>query len=74
MKEKSEDALEILLISKRVLSHLQDNSKLGFNVEVVNPKNVWYLSTPDKKNIFHPSGRAKRSASASWYCGGYGIF
>jgi hypothetical protein len=65
MKEKSEDAFRDLLISAREFYHIyEDNSKLGFNVEVVNPKNVWYLSTPDKKYISDPSGRAKGAYAA----------
>lgn len=52
MKEKSEDAFRDLLIAAREFYHIyEDNSKLGFNIDVVNPKNVWYLSSPDKKYI-----------------------
>jgi hypothetical protein len=65
MKEKSEDAFRDLLISAREFYHIyEDNSKLGYNIEVVNPKNVWYLSTPDKKYISDPSGRAKGAYAA----------
>lgn len=50
MKEKSEDAFRDLLISGREFYHIyEDNSKLGFNIKVANPKNVWFLTTPDKK-------------------------
>lgn len=50
MKEKSEDAFRDMLITAREYYHIyQDNSKLGFNVEVLNPKNVWFLTTQDKK-------------------------
>ena len=50
MKEKSEDAFRDLLIASREFFHVyEDNSKLGFNVEVANPKNCWFLTTPDRK-------------------------
>lgn len=50
MKEKSEEAFRDLLISSRQFYMIyEDNSKLGFNVKVLNPKNVWYLTTPNKK-------------------------
>lgn len=52
MKEKSEDSYRDLLIAAREFHHIyEDNSRLGFNYEVLNPKNVWYLTTPDKKYI-----------------------
>lgn len=58
IKEKSEDAFRDLGISAREFFHLyEDNSKTGFNVEVENPKNVWNLSTTDKKYTSDPSGR-----------------
>jgi len=60
IKEKSEDAFRDLNISSREFYHLyEDNSKLGFNVEVANPKNTWFLTTPDRKYISDPSGRAQ---------------
>lgn len=50
MKEKSEDAFRDLLICAREYFHIyEDNSSMGFSCEVLNPKNVWYLTTPDKK-------------------------
>jgi hypothetical protein len=59
LKEKSEDAFRDLLISAREFYHIyEDNSKLGFNIEVANPKNTWFLSTPDRKWISDPTGRA----------------
>lgn len=58
LKEKSEDAFRDLLISSRQYYHIyEDNSKLGYNVTVANPKNTWYLTTPDKKFISDPTGR-----------------
>lgn len=52
MKEKSEDAFRDLLITSREYYHIfEDRSELGFNIEVVNPKNVWYLTTPDRKYL-----------------------
>ena len=65
MKEQSEDAFRDLLISARQFYHIyEDNSKLGFNVEVSNPKNTWFLTTPDRKWISDVTGRA-RGAYAS---------
>ena len=65
MKEKSEDAFRDLLISSREFYHIyEDNSKLGFNVEVANPKNTWFLTTPDRKWISDPTGRAQGAYAA----------
>ena len=65
MKEKSEDAFRDLLISSREFFHIyEDNSKLGFNIEVANPKNVWFLTTPDRKYISDPTGRAQGAYAA----------
>lgn len=52
MKELSEEGFRDLLVAARERYHImEDNSKLGFKVESVNPKNTWYLSTPDKKYL-----------------------
>jgi hypothetical protein len=60
MKEKSEDAFRDLIVSNHEYYHLfEDNSKLGFNIEVVNPKNVWNLTTADKKYTSDATGRNK---------------
>jgi hypothetical protein len=65
MKEKSEDAFRDLLISGREFYHIyEDNSKLGFNIEVANPKNVWFLTTPDKKYTSDTTGRAQGAYAA----------
>lgn len=50
MKELSEELFRDLLICarERFLVY-EDTSKTGFNVKVVNPKNAWELTTPDKK-------------------------
>lgn len=65
LKEKSEDAFRDLLISDREYYHIyEDNSKVGFNVEVANPKNTWFLSTPDRKYTSDPSGRAQGAYAA----------
>ncbi len=65
LKEKSEDAFRDLLISAREYYHIyEDNSKLGFNIEVANPKNTWFLSTPDRKYISDPTGRAQGAYAA----------
>lgn len=50
LKEKSEEGFRDLLVCSREYYHIyEDNSKLGFNARVLNPKNVWFLTTPDKK-------------------------
>lgn len=65
MKQMSEDAFRDLLISSREFYHIyEDNSKTGFNVEVSNPKNTWYLSTPDYKYTSDPSGRNQGAYAA----------
>lgn len=65
LKEQSEDAFRDLLISAREFYHIyEDNSKVGFNVEVANPKNTWFLTTPDKKYISDPSGRSRGAYAA----------
>jgi len=59
LKEKSEDAFRDMLVSARQFYHIyEDNSKLGYNIEVANPKNTWFLTTPDRKWISDPTGRA----------------
>ncbi len=65
LKEKSEDAFRDMLISAREFYHIyEDNSKLGFNIEVANPKNTWFLSTPDRKYVSDPTGRAQGAYAA----------
>ena len=65
LKEKSEDAFRDMLISAREFYHIyEDNSKLGYNVEVANPKNTWFLTTPDRKYISDPTGRAQGAYAA----------
>jgi hypothetical protein len=65
LKEKGEDSFRDLLISAREFFHIyEDNSKLGFNVEVANPKNTWFLTTPDRKWISDPTGRAQGAYAA----------
>jgi len=57
MKEKSEDAFRDLLAASREFFHIfEDNSKLGFNIEVLNPKNYWQLGLPDAKYTSGVSG------------------
>jgi len=64
-KEKSEDAFRDLLISSREFFHIyEDNSKTGFNIEVANPKNTFFLTTPDRKYISDPTGRAQGAYAA----------
>jgi hypothetical protein len=65
IKEKSEDAFRDMLITAREFYHIyEDNSKTGFNVEVANPKNTWFLTTPDRKYISDPTGRAQGAYAA----------
>jgi hypothetical protein len=65
LKEKSEDSFRDLLISAREFYHIyEDNSKLGFNIEVANPKNVWFLTTPDRKWVSDPTGRNQGAYAA----------
>lgn len=55
LKEKSEDGFRDLLITAREYFHVfEDNSEVGFNVEVLNPKNVWTLSVPDEQYTSDP--------------------
>jgi hypothetical protein len=64
-KEKSEDAFRDMLISAREFYHIyEDNSKLGFNIEVANPKTTWFLTTPDRKYISDPTGRVQGAYAA----------
>lgn len=66
MKEKAEDAFRDLCISGREFFHIyEDNSKLGFNVTTANPKNAWFLTTPDRK---YTSDNTNRGQGA--YAGG----
>jgi len=59
VKDKSEDAFRDLLVCAREYFHVfEDNSKLGFNTRVENPKNVWMKSTPDTKYTSAVSGEA----------------
>ena len=65
IKEKSEDAFRDMLISAREFYHIyEDNSKTGFNVEVANPKNTWFLTTPDRKYTSDVTGRAQGAYAA----------
>jgi hypothetical protein len=65
IKEMSEDAFRDLSISAREYYHIyEDNSKLGYNVVVENPKNVWHLTTPDRKFTSDPTGRARGAYAA----------
>lgn len=65
IKEMSEEAFRDLCISAREYYHIyEDNSKLGYNITVENPKNVWFLTTPDRKFISDPSGRVRGAYAA----------
>src|SRR6478609_2119673 len=64
-KEMSEDAFRDMMISAREYYHIyEDNSKTGFNLEVANPKNTWFLTTPDRKYISDSTGRSRGSYAA----------
>lgn len=55
LKDKSEDAFRDLLIAAREFFHIyEDNSSIGMNVEVLNPVNVWTLSTQDMRYTVDP--------------------
>lgn len=65
IKEKSEDAFRDMCISAREYYHIyEDNSKVGYNIETTNPKNTWFLTTPDRKFISDPTGRAQGAYAA----------
>ena len=65
IKEKSEEAFRDLLITAREFYHIyEDNSKLGYNIEVTNPKNTLFLTTPDKKYTSDPTGRKQGAYAA----------
>jgi len=65
LKEKSEDAFRDMMISAREFYHIyEDNSKTGYNIEVCNPKNTWFLTTPDRKYISDVTGRAQGAYAA----------
>lgn len=50
LKEIGEDCFRDLLIAGREFYHIYEkNNKVGFAIENLNPKNVWYLTLPDKK-------------------------
>lgn len=55
IREKSEEAFRDILISARQFYHIYaDSTPFGFNLEVLNPKNVWFLTTTDTKYISDP--------------------
>ena len=66
MKEKGEEAFRDLLISARQFYHIyEDNSKLGYNVEVpVIQRTLGILTTPNKKYISDPTGRKQGAYAA----------
>lgn len=65
LKELSEEAFRDILIAARQFYHIyEDNSNTGFNVEVLNPKLTWYLTTPDMKYTTDVTGRSKGAYAA----------
>jgi len=66
MKEKSEDGFRDLLAVSREYYHVfEDKSELGLNIENKNPKNVWYMTTPNKKYIHKGNGSHEIGAYAA---------
>ena len=60
LKELSEEAFRDILIAARQFYHIyEDNSATGFNIEVLNPKLTWFLTTPDMKYTSDVTGRNK---------------
>lgn len=65
LKEKKEETFRDLTASARFFFHIyEDTSKTGFNIETVNPKNEWHLTTPDKKYVSDVTGRAQGAYAA----------
>lgn len=65
LKELSEEAFRDLLITAREYYEIyEDNSKTGFNVRTLNPKNTWVLTTPDKKYTTDVTGRNQGAYAA----------
>lgn len=65
MKELSEEGFRDLLIAAREFYHVyEDNSKTGFNIEVVNPRNEWHVFLADKKYTSDPSGGSRGTPAA----------
>lgn len=66
LKDKLEDGFRDLLVSSRQFYHIfEDNSKIGFSVEVSNPKNTWFLTLPDRKYTSDPSSRTGAYAAGT---------
>lgn len=59
-KEKSEEGFRDLTTCAREFFEIyEDNSKTGFNLRALNPKNVWWKGTPDTKwtsSVFGDTG------------------
>lgn len=50
IKEQSEEAFKDLLVTSEEWYHIyENNSRLGFTSKVENAKNIWNLTTPNKK-------------------------
>ena len=65
IKEKSEEAFGDMIKVARDFFHIyEDNSRTGFNIEVANPKNVWFLTTPDRKYTSDVTGRGQGAYAA----------
>lgn len=66
MKEKSEDGFrDLLTVSEEYFHITEDKSDIGLNVENENPKNVWFLTTPNKKYIHKGNGSHEIGAYAA---------
>lgn len=65
LREKSEEGFRDLLITAREFFHIyEDKSPEGFNVEVLNPVNTWFVTTPNEKYISDPFDRYRGAFAA----------
>lgn len=65
MKEISEDCFRDLLISSSEYFHVyENNSKTGFDVANLNPKNEWHIHLSNKKYTSDPTGTGKGTPAA----------
>lgn len=65
LKEKSEEGFNDFLVTGTEYFHIfEDNSELGFNIEVLNPKNTWSISTPDTEYTSDPLDKTAGSYAA----------
>lgn len=59
LKELSEEGFRDLLIAGREFFHIyEDNTKLGYGCEILNPADVWKMNSKDKKYTSDGAGRS----------------